>query len=158
MSPLRLVSKPVSVSHSLAFPEHDIYQNSQRYQQPHSRGWTVLCFWTLRDRDVEDERHRTCLSGSRSKVLCSLGAHTGCKTLCNTERHRSSATAPALLYLLHPCSRALPCARGVPFVLNITVHTPGYLLAQFLAAQAGFSTGSPSHLLSPYPEHKKGPT
>ena len=27
---------------------------------------------------------------------------------------RSSVTAPALLYLLHPCSRAHPCARGIP--------------------------------------------
>jgi len=34
---------------------------------------------------------------------------------------RSSATAPALLYLLHPCSRVHPCTRGIPFVLNIKV-------------------------------------
>jgi len=27
-----------------------------------------------------------------------------------------------LLYLLHPCSRAHPCARGVPFILNINIH------------------------------------
>ena len=32
---------------------------------------------------------------------------------------RSSVTAPALLYLLLPCSRAHPCARDIPFILNI---------------------------------------
>jgi len=43
---------------------------------------------------------------------------------------RSSATAPALPYFLHPCSHAHPCARGIPFM-----------------AQASFSTGTRSHLL-----------
>ncbi len=36
---------------------------------------------------------------------------------------RSSATAPALLYLLRPCSRALTCARGIPFILNIRYYS-----------------------------------
>ena len=27
-----------------------------------------------------------------------------------------------VLYLLHPCNRAHPCARGVPFILNITLN------------------------------------
>ncbi|MGB5486238.1 MAG: hypothetical protein WBN06_02490 [Lysobacterales bacterium] len=32
-------------------------------------------------------------------------------------------------------------------------HGQSHSLDRFLAAQAGFSTGSPSHLLSPCPEH-----
>jgi len=43
---------------------------------------------------------------------------------------RSSATAPALPYFLHPCSHAHPRTRGIPFM-----------------AQASFSTGTRSHLL-----------
>ncbi len=90
---------------------------------------------------------------------------------CKTDTRRSSATAPALLYLLHPCSRALgpghplgqflaspcPCARGIPFPCKTdtrrscaslrprhTVHGPGHPLNRFA--------------VSPCPEHKKGGT
>jgi hypothetical protein len=60
------------------------------------------------------------------------GAHADKLTQCTIETRRFSATAPAWLYHLHPCVihranlrgtvPAHPCARGVPFILNITVQ------------------------------------
>jgi hypothetical protein len=66
-----------------------------------SRGWPGPWHWSYRIRSEI----------RRKLVLIEMS--------CKTDTRRSSATAPALLYLLHPCSRAHPCARGIPFILNI---------------------------------------
>jgi len=91
-----------------------------------------------------------------------LGAHADKMTQCKTEMHRFSATTPALLYLLHPCSRAHQLAHGVPFIPQSTFSTdspqprlasrrvprsPGWLLDGFpVSPSLTFS-----HLLSPWP-------
>ena len=101
--------------------------------------WLVITR-TVSDREVATEPTGTCLW----RVLA-ITSHPGspptnyvgqqwlelfllsCDIACKTERHRSCAS----------------CARGVPYILYITVHGPGQPLERFP--------------LSPPPEHKKTP-
>jgi len=86
-----------------------------------------------------------CCCASCARTPCNTEWHRSCascaKTLCHAGRHRSCASCVKRCAILKGTAPAHPCARGVPFILNITVHGPGQLLDRFP--------------VSPSPEHKK---
>ena len=100
------------------------------YDFPHSRGCTVPCFRTLRDRKSRMSAHGRFTARPEARYCAAL-APLLVSRLCA----KLKGTAPRqlllrclkrlllVLYLLHPCSRALPCARDIPFIPQGTLST-----------------------------------
>ena len=86
----------------------------------------VSYFKTVRDRKSSSRPHGWVHGMSRNKTPHHLGARASNETLCKIDTRRSSATAPAWVYLLLPCSRAHPCARGIPFIPQGTLSTSSW--------------------------------